>query len=68
GEVVPYTVMSLLMALLIFWAHRENIKRLRSGTEPSLCAIVKSFLSLFPKGRENAREIRGSHLALFWEN
>ena len=35
GEVVPYTVMSLLMALLIFWAHRENIKRLRSGTEPS---------------------------------
>ena len=35
GEVVPYTVMSLLMALSIFWAHRENIKRLRSGTEPS---------------------------------
>jgi glycerol-3-phosphate acyltransferase PlsY len=35
GEVIPYTVMSLLMALLIFYAHRENIKRLRSGTEPS---------------------------------
>jgi glycerol-3-phosphate acyltransferase PlsY len=35
GEVVPYTIMSLLMALLIFYAHRENIKRLRSGTEPS---------------------------------
>ena len=35
GEVVPYTVMSLLMALLIFYAHRENIRRLRSGTEPS---------------------------------
>ena len=35
GEVVPYTTMSLLMALLIFYAHRENIKRLRSGTEPS---------------------------------
>jgi len=35
GEVVPYTVMSLLMALLVFYAHRDNIKRLRSGTEPS---------------------------------
>ena len=35
GEVVPYTIMSLLMALLIFYAHRENIKRLRNGTEPS---------------------------------
>ncbi|MBR5872618.1 MAG: glycerol-3-phosphate 1-O-acyltransferase PlsY [Oscillospiraceae bacterium] len=35
GEVVPYTVMSLLMALLIFYAHRENIARLRNGTEPS---------------------------------
>ncbi len=35
GEVVPYTVMSLLMALLVFYAHRENIKRLRNGTEPS---------------------------------
>ena len=35
GEVVPYTFMSLLMALLVFYAHRENIKRLRSGTEPS---------------------------------
>ena len=35
GEVVPYTFMSLLMALLVFYDHRENIKRLRSGTEPS---------------------------------
>ena len=35
GEVVPYTFMSLLMALLVFYAHRENIKRLRNGTEPS---------------------------------
>ena len=35
GEVVPYTFMSLLMALLVFYAHRENIKRLRSGTAPS---------------------------------
>ena len=35
GEVVPYTVMSLLMALLIFYAHREYIRRLRNGTEPS---------------------------------
>ena len=35
GEVVPYTVMSLLMALLVFYAHRDNVKRLRSGTEPS---------------------------------
>ena len=35
GEVVPYTFMSLLMALLVFYAHRENIVRLRNGTEPS---------------------------------
>lgn len=35
GEVVPYTAMSLLMAILVFYAHRDNIKRLRSGTEPS---------------------------------
>lgn len=35
GEVVPYTVMSFLMAFLIFYAHRENINRLRNGTEPS---------------------------------
>lgn len=35
GEVLPYTIMSLLMALLVFYAHRENIKRLRNGTEPS---------------------------------
>ncbi len=34
-EVIPYTVMSLLMALLVFYAHRDNIKRLRNGTEPS---------------------------------
>lgn len=35
GEVVPYTVLSLLMTLLIFYAHRDNINRLRNGTEPS---------------------------------
>ena len=35
GEVVPYTAMSLLMAILVFYAHRDNIKRLRNGTEPS---------------------------------
>lgn len=35
GEVVPYTAMSLLMAVLVFYAHRDNIKRLRNGTEPS---------------------------------
>jgi len=35
GEVVPYTVMSLLMALLVFYAHRDKKKRLRSGPEPS---------------------------------
>ena len=32
GEVVPYTAMSLLMAILVFYAHRDNIKRLRNGT------------------------------------
>ena len=34
-EVIPYTFLSWLMALLVFYAHRENIKRLRSGTEHS---------------------------------
>lgn len=34
-EVVPYTLCSLLMAVIIFYAHRENIVRLRNGTEPS---------------------------------
>ena len=34
-EVLPYTFLSWLMALLVFYAHRENIKRLRSGTEHS---------------------------------
>ena len=34
-EVVPYTLISLAMACLIFYAHRENIARLRNGTEPS---------------------------------
>ena len=34
-EVIPYTMISLAMAILIFYAHRENIARLRSGTEHS---------------------------------
>ena len=34
-EVIPYTIINLAMAGLIFYAHRENIARLRSGTEPS---------------------------------
>ncbi len=35
SEVLPYTIMSFLMATLVFYAHRDNIKRLRNGTEPS---------------------------------
>lgn len=35
SEVLPYTIMSFLMAALVFYAHRDNIKRLRNGTEPS---------------------------------
>ncbi len=34
-EILPYTIMSYIMAILVFYAHRDNIKRLRSGTEPS---------------------------------
>lgn len=34
-EVIPYTVLAYLMAAVIFYAHRENIARLRNGTEPS---------------------------------
>lgn len=34
-EVIPYTLISLAMAGIIFYAHRENIARLRNGTEPS---------------------------------
>ena len=34
-EVIPYTLLAGLMTGLVFYAHRENIARLRSGTEPS---------------------------------
>ncbi|MBQ4643972.1 MAG: glycerol-3-phosphate 1-O-acyltransferase PlsY [Oscillospiraceae bacterium] len=34
-EVIPYTVLAGLMAGLVFYAHRENIQRLRNGVEPS---------------------------------
>ena len=34
-EVIPYTVLAIIMAGAIFYAHRENIVRLRNGTEPS---------------------------------
>ena len=29
----PYTLMALLVAVLVIWRHRENIRRLREGTE-----------------------------------
>ncbi len=32
-EIIAYTVMSVIMAATVFYAHRENIARLRSGTE-----------------------------------
>jgi len=34
-EVIPYTLLAAAMAGMIFYAHRENITRLRNGTEPS---------------------------------
>lgn len=34
-EVIPYTILAIVMAGAIFYAHRENIVRLRNGTEPS---------------------------------
>ena len=35
AELWPVFGMYAVFPALIFWAHRENIKRLRSGTEPS---------------------------------
>lgn len=32
-EVIPYTILAEIMAGLVFYAHRENIARLRNGTE-----------------------------------
>ncbi len=29
-------IMGVLLTLLVFWRHRENIKRLRAGTEPKI--------------------------------
>jgi len=37
-EPAALIVMSLLMAILVIYQHRENIQRLRSGTEPKLGA------------------------------
>lgn len=34
GYPEPFIVLGLLIALLIIWRHRENIRRLISGTEP----------------------------------
>jgi len=31
---IPWVGVTLLMALMIIWRHRENIQRLRSGAEP----------------------------------
>ncbi len=33
-----YVTLSLILALLIFWSHRENIQRLLSGAEPKIGA------------------------------
>ena len=33
-----YAAMALLLSLLIFWMHRENIRRLLKGTEPRIGA------------------------------
>ncbi len=35
AEIIAYTVMAIMMASTVFYAHRENIERLRNGTEPS---------------------------------
>ncbi len=34
-EIIAYTVMAVIMAATVFYAHRENIVRLRNGTEHS---------------------------------
>lgn len=36
GYPVPFIIMAVLMGLLVTFRHRENIERLRSGTEPKL--------------------------------
>ncbi len=36
-----YVTLSLILALLIFWSHRENIQRLASGSEPKIGAGKK---------------------------
>lgn len=35
NEIVIYTAITILMSLTVFYAHRENISRLRNGTEHS---------------------------------
>ncbi|BDY16804.1 hypothetical protein Sulfitobl28_27740 [Sulfitobacter pontiacus] len=30
--------LGILLTLLVFWRHRENIKRIRAGTEPKIGA------------------------------
>ncbi len=37
-----YVTLSLILALLIFWSHRENIQRLAAGAEPKIGAGSKS--------------------------
>jgi len=31
-------ILGVILTLLIFWRHRENIKRIRAGTEPKIGA------------------------------
>jgi acyl phosphate:glycerol-3-phosphate acyltransferase len=33
---ISYLILSFLYIIIIWWAHRENIQRLRQGTEPKL--------------------------------
>ena len=37
-----YVTLSLILTLLIFWSHRENIQRLLAGAEPKIGAESKS--------------------------
>lgn len=36
SELVPFLLVSVLLAGLVVWTHRGNIRRLRAGTEPKL--------------------------------
>ncbi len=34
GKPYPFVIASILIAILVFWKHRENLQRLMKGTEP----------------------------------